>query len=367
MDFGIGLLGYHGCWDDAVYAEEKGFACASMLDSQLLAGETFAHMALIADRTTSIRVGSLLNIPSNRLASVTAQGIATINRIAPGRVYLGLGTGYTARNTMNLPPLKAEVMAEYARECRGLLDDEEVLFKEGSRERWIRFVQRPNESINLEDHIPIYLAGEGPKALKAVGEIADGWITGLQASEHMGPSSEALFEQTLATVKENAKAAGRDTFENGGGYTMLTTAVCILEPGEKPTDDRVLERVGAYAMLPFHSATDRPGVLEHLPPYMQERYPIYQREVLEKLPVAEDRRYQLYHSGHLSYMRPGEEKVLTDQIVRACTMTGTKDEVIEKFRALADAGLKHVTMWTPPQTTRATIDDVSKHLIPALG
>ena len=60
-------------------------------------------MALAAQNTTSIKLGTLVAIPSNRLAPVTAAAAASINRIAPGRVIVGLGTGYTGRNTMGLP------------------------------------------------------------------------------------------------------------------------------------------------------------------------------------------------------------------------------------------------------------------------
>ena len=48
-------------------------------------------------------MGTLVAIPSNRLAPVTAAAAASINKIAPGRVIVGLGTGYTGRNTMGLP------------------------------------------------------------------------------------------------------------------------------------------------------------------------------------------------------------------------------------------------------------------------
>ena len=54
---------------------------------------------------------------------------------------------------------------DYALECRGLLDGEEVIHRYGDAERAIRFrhleVSRPTHA----QHIPIYIAGDGPKAL----------------------------------------------------------------------------------------------------------------------------------------------------------------------------------------------------------
>ena len=55
-------------------------------------------------------------IPSNRIAPVTASAIATIttiNKLAPGRVILGLGTGYTGRNTMGMPAVPVTRLKEY--------------------------------------------------------------------------------------------------------------------------------------------------------------------------------------------------------------------------------------------------------------
>jgi alkanesulfonate monooxygenase SsuD/methylene tetrahydromethanopterin reductase-like flavin-dependent oxidoreductase (luciferase family) len=46
-------------------------------------------MALAAQATKRIKIGTGVAIPGTRIAPVTAHSIATINRIAPGRVFLG--------------------------------------------------------------------------------------------------------------------------------------------------------------------------------------------------------------------------------------------------------------------------------------
>jgi alkanesulfonate monooxygenase SsuD/methylene tetrahydromethanopterin reductase-like flavin-dependent oxidoreductase (luciferase family) len=60
-------------------------------------------------------------IPSNRIAPVTASAIATINKLAPGRVILAMGTGYTGRNTMGLPKITINHLRDYTRQVQGLL------------------------------------------------------------------------------------------------------------------------------------------------------------------------------------------------------------------------------------------------------
>jgi 5,10-methylenetetrahydromethanopterin reductase len=39
-------------------------------------------------------------VPSNRIAPVAANALATLNQLAPGRIDIGVGTGFTARRAM---------------------------------------------------------------------------------------------------------------------------------------------------------------------------------------------------------------------------------------------------------------------------
>ena len=140
MDYGIAIPSYVDAWKEVKAAEEAGFTHAWFFDSQLIYSDVWATMALAAHNTEKIKLGTLVAIPSNRIVSVTAAAAATINKIAPGRVIVGLGTGYTGRNTMGLPALKMDDFANYARQLKGLLVGDDVLINEGSRERWIRLI-----------------------------------------------------------------------------------------------------------------------------------------------------------------------------------------------------------------------------------
>ena len=119
MDYGIGIPSYIDAWREVQAAEEAGFTHAWFYDSQLIYSDVYATMALAAQNTSRIRLGTLVAIPSNRIAPVTASAIATINKLAPGRVILALGTGYTGRNTMGLPAISVKGLKEYTRQIRG--------------------------------------------------------------------------------------------------------------------------------------------------------------------------------------------------------------------------------------------------------
>src|SRR3954467_12245112 len=82
--------------DYVVQAEELGYAAAWMADSQMLWSDPYAALALAADRTSTIRLGTGVAVAGTRPAPVTAASIATINRLAPGRTFLGVGSGNTA-------------------------------------------------------------------------------------------------------------------------------------------------------------------------------------------------------------------------------------------------------------------------------
>jgi alkanesulfonate monooxygenase SsuD/methylene tetrahydromethanopterin reductase-like flavin-dependent oxidoreductase (luciferase family) len=362
MDFGLGLMGYHGCWEDAAFAERHGFTSAGFVDSPLLGGETFACMALAARETETMRLGTFLAVPSNRIAPISAQGIATINRLAPGRTFLGIGTGYTSRNTFGLPPLPVRRLRRYAEECRGLLAGEAIAFEDPAGTRAIRFGHE-GDYVTTEPPIPIYLAGDGPRALAAVGEVGDGWITTLQYSDVMGNSDE-VFAASLAKVREAAAAVGRDL---DPAATMWSNTLCVLREGESATSPRVLERVGAYAMMPFHSWADRPETGEHLPPPIRERLDVYRREVMDRHPVPAEHFHQETHRGHLSHLRPGEAAVLTEDIVRITTLTGTASEIATRLEALSAAGLGNLSIWFPPTLTREGVLEVEREIMPLLS
>ena len=119
MDYGICVPTYIDMWREVVAAEEAGFTHAWFPDSQLIWSDTYAAMALAAERTSTIKLGTLVSIPSNRIAPVTASAIATINKLAPGRVILALGTGYTGRNTMGLPSYPVAKFREYSAAGQG--------------------------------------------------------------------------------------------------------------------------------------------------------------------------------------------------------------------------------------------------------
>ena len=108
-------------WDLYPYIEKLGFDAAWVPDSQMIWSDCYATLALAAQYTSRLRIGTGVAIPGTRIAPVTAHSIASINRLAPGRTFLGVGTGHTAMRVMGMQPMKVRDFREYLRVVRTLL------------------------------------------------------------------------------------------------------------------------------------------------------------------------------------------------------------------------------------------------------
>src|SRR5579884_352693 len=236
MRFGLNFPARIDSWKDLVVAEDLGFTSAWFYDSQMLYSDIYASMALAAEHTKRIKIGTGIAVPSNRIPPVTAHAIATINQLAPGRAMLGIGTGFTGRNMMGLGPVPLADLREHVRICRALLHGEEVLYREGKRERWIRFMHPDRGYINIKEPIPIIIAAQGPKAMALAGEIGDGWMAPVSDPES--------FRASIQAVKSAAARAGRSNFA-----VIMFAGVCVLQPGEALTSARVREQVGPLAIV----------------------------------------------------------------------------------------------------------------------
>jgi alkanesulfonate monooxygenase SsuD/methylene tetrahydromethanopterin reductase-like flavin-dependent oxidoreductase (luciferase family) len=361
MEFGITFPSYIEAWKDAQVAEDKGFTHAWFYDSQLLYSDVYATMALAAEHTRSLKLGTLVAIPSNRIAPVTASAIATINYLAPGRAILGVGTGFTGRNTMGLPALPAAAMTEYVQQVRGLLNGEDVLLREGDRERWIRLLHRDRADgfLNLDDEIPIYIAANGPKAQASVGIAGDGWIT------TTGPPE--AFELGFGNIAAAAQNAGRSPGESGvKPYTVILGMGCVLQPGESRTSDRVVQRLGWAAMPGMHAAWEAqygPGSNLGLnAPEVAAAYKTYIDDYADSKGSPEDRRYLDVHEGHLAYLKPGEEQFI-DEAALSRTFLGSPEEIVERLKGLEAAGVDNLAIQTVQGSARELIDEFSEHVI----
>src|SRR5215510_8860781 len=154
MDFGIALPTAADSWKVAQRAEELGFTHAWFYDTQMLNADCFVAMGAAAVNTRRIRLGTGVLVPSNRIAPVTANAFASLNKLAPGRIDFGVGTGFTGRRAMGLGAVRLADMEEYVRVVLALLRAETVEAEIERKKRLIRLLNPELGLINTRDQIP---------------------------------------------------------------------------------------------------------------------------------------------------------------------------------------------------------------------
>src|SRR6185503_12917903 len=221
MDFGINLATSADSWKVVKRAEELGYTRAWFYDTQLLNADMFVAMGATAVQTTKIRLATGVLIPSNRIAPVAASALAALNALAPGRIDFGVSTGFTARRTMGLGPVKLHDMAEYIRIVQRLLAGDTLEWTFEGKRRKIRFLSPEIGVVNVEDPIPLHISALGPRGRKLTAELGASWI---QAAGHLGAARAAVADMQAAW-----RAAGIDPARR---VATAFTGGCVLEDGE---------------------------------------------------------------------------------------------------------------------------------------
>src|SRR6476660_4017114 len=124
MKLGIAIPTAADSWRVGRRAEELGFSTAWFFVTQMPNADPFVAPAAAAMKTTKIKLGTGVLIPSNRIAPVAANAFASLNKLAPGRIDFGVGTGFTGRRAMGFGAVKLADMEEYVRAVMALLREE---------------------------------------------------------------------------------------------------------------------------------------------------------------------------------------------------------------------------------------------------
>ena len=352
MDMGICVASHVGDIGYVERAEELGYSHAWLADSQMLWSDCYAALALAADRTSRINLGTGVAVTGTRPAPVNAAAIATINALAPGRTFCGVGAGNTAMRVMGLPPQRIAAYDAYLSELRPLLKGEEALHgPEGSP---IRHIMPDKGFVNFEDDIPLYVSGFGPRSLALAGKHGDGAVL---APPEFGAGLASLWHMMEAGAESGGRTLDRERF-----YLTALTTMVVLEEGEAKDSERVKSQCGAMAMAAVHYSYDQYRNFGHQPPNALAGIWTDYTALLESFPAQ--RRHQRIHAGHNCWVLPEEERFLTPEVLAASSMIGTADELIERLRDLADGGLDQVMILPNFDTRFDVLEQVGAKILP---
>ncbi len=152
--------------------------------------ESWTMLAAIAEQTSRIELGALVNCNSYRNANLQADMARTIDHISDGRFIFGTGSGWFERD-----------YTEYGYEFGTVGQRLDALARDLPiiEERWGKLNPAPTRKI------PVLIGGGGEKkTLRIVAQHADIW--------HSFSDTETL-QRKLGILAEHGAAVGRDTGE----------------------------------------------------------------------------------------------------------------------------------------------------------
>jgi alkanesulfonate monooxygenase SsuD/methylene tetrahydromethanopterin reductase-like flavin-dependent oxidoreductase (luciferase family) len=357
MKFGVTVVPRISDWKLFVDLETMGYDCAWAADSQMLYSDAYATLALAAANTSRIRLGTGVSVAGVRLAPVTAHSIASINQLAPGRVFLGIGTGHTAMRVMGMDPVKAGAFREYLRVLRGLLHGEEVDYELAGEHSDIRFLHPESGFIDVAHPVPIYVAADGPLALKSAGAYGDGRVCSHN-------QTRARLQKSLETMQQGAAAVGR-SFPSDF-HTAALSYSCVLRPGESMTSDRVIDEIGPMAAATLHywwELHQKDGDTSTVAQRCRNLWDEY-LAFTEKMETPSAKRYQQVHLGHCAFLPAEERRFITEDLIRATGgLVGTPDEIIAMLREREAMGLSEITLLPAMDAARRNLEDFAEQVI----
>jgi len=331
MDFGINIAPGATAWETVARAEALGFTDAWFIDSQLLNADLFVVMAACAMKTTRIRLGTGMLIPSNRLAPVAANALASLNKLAPGRIRFGVATGFTARRTMGQDAIRLADLAHYVETVEGLLAGRTVAWRHDGAVRPIRFLDPELDLINIADPIPTLVSALGPKIKALTARLGAGFVVPIKDVE--GATAH------LRAMQDEWQKAGRDPATL---YAVASAGGMVLRDGEDWGSARAIDQAGPQAVMVLHdhaeAAASGKTIGLRIPPALEDAARAF-GAIYEAYTPA-DARYLSVHKGHLMVVRPEERHLVTGEMIRTMTFSGRKDELRARIRTLRDAGYR---------------------------
>ncbi|WP_416970789.1 LLM class flavin-dependent oxidoreductase [Streptomyces sp. 4F14] len=287
--------------DLAVLAEELGYTRVWIFDSAPLWEDPFVHLALAAARTARIGLATAVLVPDERSAMAMASSVATVARLAPGRLRACFGTGFTARRALGRAPMRLDAFTAYVTAVRRLLAGETAVL-DG---RPARMLHADGLTAARPVDVPVWVSLFGPRGAALAADLAVGII--------------GRPHPTLPTA------------------TLLSGTV--LDEGEDPGGERVREAIGPWRVVDWHDAYARGGAdaVDVRPGGRAWR------AAVEAL-AGDDERHLLTFEGHVTHLTDRDRPLLEHIDTR--TMVGDTASVGRKLARLGGLGFQEV-IYTP--------------------
>ncbi len=286
-------------------AERLGYDTAWVYDTPALQLDVWMTLALAAERTSGIRLGPGVLIPSLRHPMVTASAIATlVGLVGPERVVVGAGTGFTGRRAMGRKPLKWADFPGMVHDVQALLRGE-IVEVEGQATQMLHW---PGQGPERPIEVPWILGVNGPRGLSVAADMGCGVFTSR-------PRPDADYD--------------------GISEVVLLAFGTVMEPDETPDSPRVIDTAGPGASVAYHAFLEQgDGRLDALP--NAERFV----ELAEAVPAAE--RHLHLHRGHLTELNEIDREVITGGSLGVAPFVRYAAEIPDRIDHFAGQGVTEI-------------------------
>jgi 5,10-methylenetetrahydromethanopterin reductase len=281
----------------AQLAQDLGYDRVWLYDSAALYEDIWIWLARLAEHT-EIDIGTAVLVPNLRHVMTTASAIATIERMAPGRLACGFGTGATARWVLDKPALSWASTRRYLEQLHALLRGD-VVEIDGQR---CQMIHHPDWAAGRPFDTPLLLSAFGPKGKQVVADLfADDVLDG-----YIG----------MADVDVDVP------------WKVVMTAGTVLDDGEDLTSPRLVDALGPWYVVRYHGVWQAfPDALAGMP-----GGDAWRAGVEAERPEGE--RHLVVHEGHVTNVmtRDRDALALAGDALGTTGWVGTAEEI----RARAD-------------------------------
>lgn len=304
-------------------ADEEGFGAVTGGDNPVLMRDQYVALTLIALNTTRCRLGSTVTNPITRDPLVTASAISSIEELAPGRVFLGVGTGNKER-------AKLADVEGYVRAVR------ELWTHSSTDHRGQRF-----DMLCKSRSVPVFIAASGPKGLRQAGRIADGVFVGA-----------GLLPEVIADVKEHIALGAREAGRDPSAIEVWWYVNGNLAPSKEKAVEEVLGGIATTARHAFGAGLER----QRVPSTIRANIEAFMRQLHStevSLTGGRDRNAQLI-----------ERLGLREYLAERFSVAGTPRDWIERVRQLASLGVRNLFVGAVMPRKEEFVTLMGKEVIP---
>lgn len=326
LKFGVEFVPNTPYWKLVAYAmvaEKQGFSNLWVTD-HFGNRNVYVNLTVAAMYTNKITFGTGVTNPWMVNPVITAQAIASINELAPGRVVLGMGAGdKTTLEAVGVEMGKPMAAVKEAIEIFRKMTAGEALAFQGE----VFKTAGAKFNFKIKNKIPVYVGAQGPKMLEMAGAIGDGVL--------VNASHPSDIEFAVKTATKGAVTAGK---KPGDVDIAAYTSFSVNEDAKK----------AAKAAAPVVAF-----IVAGAPPMVLEKHGIDVNKAAEI-------------GGSLKVGNfPKAIGAVTPEMMNAFSICGTPDQCVEKIAALKKLGIGQFVAGSPiGANVKQAIDLIGQKIIP---